>query len=57
MPKLLSALAVQVNERVQEIWNACANIEEVDQFIIEIEVQNVGHVILLFSTCANELLI
>ena len=57
MPKLLSALAVQVDESVEKIWNARTDIEEVDQFIIEIKVQNVGHVILLFSTGANELLI
>ena len=57
MPKLLSALAVQVDECVEKIWNARTDIEEVDQLIVEVEVQNVGHVILFFSTCANELLI
>ena len=53
MPKLLSALPMQVHKGVQEIWNTRTQIEEVDQLVIEVEVQWVGHVILESSTGAE----
>ena len=45
MVKLLSSLSVQVNERVNEVWHASANVKEVDELIVEVEVEYVRHLL------------
>ncbi len=42
--QLLLPLAVQINKRVQEIWNASTDIEEVDDSIIKVEVNVIWHI-------------
>jgi len=43
LAKLLISLSMQINECVDEVWNACANIYEVDEFVFEVKVESVGH--------------
>ena len=44
LTQLLVSLPVQVDERVDEVGDACTNVNEVDNDIFKIEVKGVGHV-------------
>lgn len=44
LTQLLVSLPVQVDERVDEVGDACTNVHEVDNDIFKIEVNEVGHV-------------
>ena len=44
LTQLLVSLPVQVDERVDEVGDACTNVHEVDNDIFKIEVKEVGHV-------------
>ena len=57
MSELLTPLAMKVDKSVQEVGDACTQIEEVDQCVIEVEVEAVWHVILHISIIICELLI
>jgi hypothetical protein len=41
--ELLLSLSVQVYESVDEVWDASADVKEVDELIVKIEVEIVWH--------------
>ncbi len=44
LTQLLVSLPVQVDESVDEVGDACTDVNEVDNDVFKIEVQRVGHV-------------
>lgn len=41
--QLLLSLPVKVNKGVEEVWDASTNVKEVDNSIVKVEVETVGH--------------
>ena len=54
LTQLLVSLSVQVDESVDEVGDACTDVNEVDNDVFKIEVQRVGHVEATDFLCPND---